>query len=143
MVEDAQYVYREMPSTVKPAGWWGDPYFINMLEEDEYCGSSYITTPYNAYCYFHCDYRHWGGNPPAEDSGYTPPPEDDTTDDTTDDTDIDTDDLPPDDDPSEDDIYEPDDTDDNTDDDVDETLNLFDDEDEDDRNFWDDWFGRD
>ncbi len=69
-VEDAQYVYREMPETVKPAGWWGDPFFINMLGEKEYCGTSYAETPYNAYCYKHCDYRPWGGNPPAEDSGY-------------------------------------------------------------------------
>ncbi len=76
-VEDAQYVYREMPDTIKPGGWWGDPFFVNMLGEDEYCGSTYVTTPYNAYCYKHCDYRPWGGNPPAEDSGYTPPEDDD------------------------------------------------------------------
>jgi len=61
-----------MPESVKPAGWWGVPYFDNMLGEDEYCGSSYIETPYNAYCYKHCDYRPWGGNAPAEYSGYTP-----------------------------------------------------------------------
>ena len=70
-VEDAQYVYREMPSSVKPGGWWGVPFFVNMLSEGEYCGSSYASTPYNAYCYKHCDYRPWGGNPPAEDSGYS------------------------------------------------------------------------
>ena len=72
-VEDAQYVYREMPDTVKPGGWWGDPFFVNMLGEDEYCGSTYVTTPYNAYCYKHCDYRPWGGSAPMEDSGYRPP----------------------------------------------------------------------
>lgn len=71
-VEDAQYVYREMPESVKPAGWWGVPYFDNMLGEDEYCGSSYVETPYNAFCYKHCDYRPWGGNGPSEYSGYTP-----------------------------------------------------------------------
>lgn len=71
-VEDAQYVYREMPSSVKPSGWWGVPFFVNMLGEHEYCGSSYVDTPYNAYCYHHCDYRPWGGNPPAENSGYSP-----------------------------------------------------------------------
>jgi hypothetical protein len=75
-VEDAQYVYREMPESVKPAGWWGVPFFDNMLEEDEYCGSSYIETPYNAYCYKHCDYRPWGGSAPSEYSGYTPPDSD-------------------------------------------------------------------
>lgn len=68
-VEDAQYVYREMPSWVKPSGWWGVPFFVNMLETGEYCGSSYVTTPYNAYCYLHCDYRPWGGNGPAQYSG--------------------------------------------------------------------------
>jgi len=71
-VEDAQYVYRDMPVTVKPSGWWGAPFFANMLGENEYCGSNYVDTPYNAFCYFHCDYRPWGGNPPAQDSGYTP-----------------------------------------------------------------------
>lgn len=71
-IVDAQYTYREMPSWVKPAGWWGVPFYVNMLADGEYCGSSGVTTPYNAYCYLHCDYRAWGGNPPAEDSGYTP-----------------------------------------------------------------------
>ncbi len=94
-VEDAQYVYREMPDSVKPSGWWGVPFFVNMLAEGEYCGSSYITTPYNAFCYHHCDYRPWGGNPPAQDSGYSgssddsddtesgdsPPPEESTVED--------------------------------------------------------------
>ena len=47
-VEDAQYVYREMPSSVKPGGWWGVPFFVNMLAPGEYCGSSYASTPYNA-----------------------------------------------------------------------------------------------
>ncbi len=69
-IVDAQYTYREMPSTVKPSGWWGVPFYIHMLGEGEYGGSSGVTTPHNAYCYFHCDYRPWGGNPPAEDSGW-------------------------------------------------------------------------
>ncbi len=98
-VEDAQYVYREMPASVKPGGWWGDPFFINMLAEGEYCGSSYVTTPYNAYCYKHCDYRPWGGNPPAENSGYSPDGVDDPVE-------MDTEALPPDD---EDEVYEDDD----------------------------------
>ncbi len=78
-IVDAQYTYREMPSSVQPAGWWGVPFYIKMYGEGEYAGSSGVTTPYNAYCYFHCDYRPWGGNPPAEDSGYntTVPDEDD------------------------------------------------------------------
>lgn len=67
-VVDAQFVYREMPSYVKPSGWWGVPYFVNMLRAGEYCGSSFVYQPYNAYCYFHCDYRPWGGNAPAQSS---------------------------------------------------------------------------
>ncbi len=86
-VADAQYAYREMPSYVKPSGWWGVPFFVNMLGYGEYCGTSYVDTPFNAYCYHHCDYRPWGGNPPAV-SGYggetptpseTPAPSDDPT----------------------------------------------------------------
>ncbi len=67
-VYDAQYVYRDMPSYIKPSGWWGVPFFVNMLRTGEYCGSSYVSTPYNAYCYYHCDYTPWGGNPPAQPS---------------------------------------------------------------------------
>lgn len=64
-VADAQYAYREMPSYVKPGGWWGVPFFVNMLGQGEYCGSSYVDTPFNAFCYEHCDFRPWGGNPPS------------------------------------------------------------------------------
>lgn len=85
-IPDAQYVYRELPSYTKPGGWWGVPFFVNMLGYGEYCGSSYVDTPYNAYCYHHCDYRPWGGNPPSVSGYYTPPavtpepePEEDTT----------------------------------------------------------------
>ncbi|MBQ8511207.1 MAG: transglycosylase domain-containing protein [Clostridia bacterium] len=70
-VVDAQYVYRELPSYIKPGGWWGVPFFTNMLY-GSYCGSSYVTYPQNAWCYDHCDFRPWGGNPPAVDSGYNP-----------------------------------------------------------------------
>ena len=59
---------------------------MNMLAPGEYCGSSYASTPYNAYCYPHCDYRPWGGNPPAEDSGYSGGSTSDTTDKPSDDT---------------------------------------------------------
>lgn len=123
-VEDAQYVYRELPASVKPSGWWGVPFFVNMLREYEYCGTSYVDTPYNAYCYFHCDYRPWGGNPPAEDSGYSPGGyiESDEKDSELDDTGQDDDDLPP-------EL----DFDDNADnDESDESNDNF---------FWSDWFG--
>ncbi len=131
-VEDAQYVYREMPDDVKPGGWWGDPFFINMLREGEFCGTSYAETPYNAYCYKHCDYRPWGGNPPAEYSGYTPPDKE---------TSVDTDNIPdessPDDNFSEDDIYDDEAYDDKDSDE--ENLDLWGEEDDD---FWNNWFSR-
>ena len=123
-IVDAEYVYREMPSDVKPGGWWGAPFFVNMLKEGEYCGSSYKDTPYNAYCYKHCDYRPWGGNAPAEDSGYKNP--DSNYDDNTPETDAPTDseettdtDIPP-----EFDFGN---------DDTEETKDDFED-------FWDNWF---
>ena len=65
-VEDAQYVYRELPANVMPCKWGGLPFFYNSLGEGHFCGSSYATTAYNAYCYIHCDYRRWEG-------GYVPP----------------------------------------------------------------------
>ncbi len=71
-VADAQYVYRELPSYIKPGGWWKVPFFTNMLQYGEYCGTSYVDNPANAWCYDHCDFRPWGGNPPAVDSGYSP-----------------------------------------------------------------------
>jgi len=71
-VADAQYVYRELPAHIKPGGWWKVPFFTNMLQPGEYCGSSYVENPANAWCYDHCDFRPWGGNPPAQDSGYRP-----------------------------------------------------------------------
>lgn len=60
-VEDAQYVYRELPSNVMPCKWGGLPFFYNSLGEGHYCGSSYVTTAYNAYCYIHCNYSRWEG----------------------------------------------------------------------------------
>lgn len=129
-VEDAQYVYRELPDNVKPGGWWGDPFFINMLAEGEYCGSSYVETPYNAYCYKHCDYRPWGGNPPAEYSGYTPPNKYNE---------IDTENIP---DESSEDKYETSEEDMIYEDD--ENFGLFEDETSegyiDDKKIWEDWF---
>ncbi len=65
-VEDAQYVYRELPANIMPCKWGGLPFFYNSLGEGHFCGSSYATTAYNAYCYIHCDYRRWEG-------GYVPP----------------------------------------------------------------------
>ena len=47
-------------------------FFTNMLQDGEYCGTSYVDNPLNAWCFDHCDFRPWGGNPPAVESGYSP-----------------------------------------------------------------------
>ena len=52
-VWDAQYAYRDLPTGIKPGGWYGIPFFNNMLKEGEYCGSSNVTNQANAYCYDH------------------------------------------------------------------------------------------
>lgn len=52
-VWDAQYAYRDLPEGVRPGGWYGIPFFNNMLEENTYCGSSDVTNQANAYCYDH------------------------------------------------------------------------------------------
>ncbi len=39
-VEDAQYVYRELPFDVRPCGWWGEPYFINAIPEGTFVGTT-------------------------------------------------------------------------------------------------------
>ena len=64
-IPDAQYAYREMPSYIMPSTWYGVPFFANMLKSGEYCGSSYVNTPLNAFCYEHCDFRPWGGYAPS------------------------------------------------------------------------------
>jgi len=58
-VEDAQYVYRDLPDNVMPSKWSGLPFFYNMLGEGHFCGGSYVDTPSNAYCYLHEDYSKW------------------------------------------------------------------------------------
>lgn len=52
-VWDAQYAYRDLPDGVKPGGWYGVSFFVNMLKEGEYCGSSNVVNQANAYCYTH------------------------------------------------------------------------------------------
>ncbi|MBQ7921110.1 MAG: transglycosylase domain-containing protein [Clostridia bacterium] len=58
-VEDAQYVYRDLPDNIMPSKWGGLPYFYNMLGEGHFCGGSYVDTPSNAFCYLHADYSKW------------------------------------------------------------------------------------
>lgn len=55
-VTDAQYVFRELPSNVAPAGWWGVSFFANMLDEEEFCGSSNVEEPFNRFCFEHYNY---------------------------------------------------------------------------------------
>ncbi len=88
-VEDAQYVYRNLPASVKPCEWWGAPFFVHTLAEGEYVGSSYVDTPYNAYCYIHGDYSKWKTEEPVDD------PVDEPIDDPADDTDTDQPDSSP------------------------------------------------
>ncbi|MBR4880903.1 MAG: transglycosylase domain-containing protein, partial [Clostridia bacterium] len=49
-VWDAQYAYRDLPENIVPGGWWGEPFFGNMLKDGEYCGTSDVATLANAYC---------------------------------------------------------------------------------------------
>ncbi len=73
-VTDAQYVYRELPSTVSPAGFYGDPFFVNTLANGEYCGTSKVTTPFNHFCYQHYDYSHSTGIDTSHFAGETTAP---------------------------------------------------------------------
>lgn len=57
VVTDAQYVYRALPSNVAPAGWWGVPFFQNILKDGEYCGTSNVSKPFNRFCYQHYDFN--------------------------------------------------------------------------------------
>ncbi len=83
-VKDAQYVYRELAPNVKPAGWYGDPFFVNMLNEGEFCGKSSAKTPFNHFCYQHYDYdRSTGIDTSHFDEGKTPPPPETTPPETT------------------------------------------------------------
>ncbi len=52
-VNDAQYAYRDLPEGVNPGGWYTVPFFVNLLKEGEYCGTSNVSYPANAYCYEH------------------------------------------------------------------------------------------
>ena len=60
-VTDAQYVYRTLRSGVKPAGWYGVPFFDNMLADGEFCGNSGVSKPYNRFCFEHYNFEHSSG----------------------------------------------------------------------------------
>lgn len=74
-VFDAMYVYRELPSGVKPAGWWGVPFFANMLDDGVYCGyTPGYSYPYNRFCWQYFDYKKW-----QEENKKTEEPSNETT----------------------------------------------------------------
>ena len=85
-IQDAQYVYREMPTWATPAYWKGVPFFRNLLKDGEFCGSSYAERPYNSYCVEHGVWNGWsppveqntGGGGTASESGGQAAEEEDT-----------------------------------------------------------------
>ncbi len=64
VVEDAQYVYRNLPSNVKPGGWWGVPYFTNAIPAGTYVGTSNVESQFNRFSYENYDFSRF--DPPAE-----------------------------------------------------------------------------
>ena len=52
-IVDAQYVYRDLPPNVPPCTDPHKPFFANLLGNGEYCGSSGVLNPFNAYCHRH------------------------------------------------------------------------------------------
>lgn len=63
-VEDAQYVYRQLPSNVRPGGWWGVPFFINAIPEGTYVGSSNVESQFNRFSYENYNFSKF--DPPTE-----------------------------------------------------------------------------
>jgi len=51
-VTDAQYTYRALSPSVEPGGWYGVPFYINMLG-GKYPGFTNVERQYNHYCYTH------------------------------------------------------------------------------------------
>ena len=64
-VVDAQYVYRELPSNVRPGGWWGVPYFIHTIPEGTYIGISNVDSQFNRFSYENYNFSRFD-NPTAE-----------------------------------------------------------------------------
>ena len=57
-VVDAQYVYRELPTDVRPCGWWGEPFFINAIPEGTYIGTTNLkgARQFNSFSYENYDF---------------------------------------------------------------------------------------
>lgn len=79
-VEDAQYVYRNLPSGVRPGGYWGVPYFINTIPEGTYVGMTNLKggRQFNSFSYENYDFSKFDApattsDSGAEESGVSPP----------------------------------------------------------------------
>ena len=99
-IDDAQYVYRPMPSGIRPSESLGQPYFINMIEEGVYVGRSDTKHQFNTFSFVGFDYMGYEEGrvklvigpkelifaKPEDDENTTPgeedqtPPSEDTTD---------------------------------------------------------------
>lgn len=57
-VQDAQYVYRDLPIDVRPCGWWGEPFFINAIPEGTYIGTTNLKggRQFNSFSYENYDF---------------------------------------------------------------------------------------
>ncbi|MCD8003736.1 MAG: transglycosylase domain-containing protein [Clostridia bacterium] len=60
-ITDAQYVYRELSSNVKPSADSSKAFFENMLATGEYCGTSGVSSAFNRFCSTHYDYTSSSG----------------------------------------------------------------------------------
>ncbi len=68
-VDDAQYVYRELPFDVRPCGWWGEPYFINAIPEGTFVGTTNLKggRQFNSFSYENYNFSRFEvTEPPAE-----------------------------------------------------------------------------
>ena len=85
VIDDAQYVYRPMPSGVRPSENFGQPYFINTVEEGRFVGRSSTNHQYNTFSYIGFDYIGFDAGRvaliigPKEQVIYTPPKVEETT----------------------------------------------------------------
>lgn len=76
-IQDAQFVYRDVSPYVEMSKTPGTPFFANMLREGEYCGSSYVEVPFNAFCYTHADDEPSDADDPDETDPENPDEEQD------------------------------------------------------------------
>jgi penicillin-binding protein 1A len=58
-VTDAEYVWRDIGSTVPPNTSEHQPFYANLLAENEYCGISRSEKQFNRYCKRHFSYYAW------------------------------------------------------------------------------------